>query len=75
MIETIALWIIAIGLVIGVVAVVALLRLIDLTKRTEQVLIIQMKSLGETHLQALEILTRDVDKLKAKVKELEDEVL
>lgn len=75
MIETIALWIIAIGLVVGVVAVVALLRLIDLTKRTEQVLIIQMKSLGETHLQALEILTRDVDKLKAKVKELEDEVL
>jgi hypothetical protein len=72
MIETIALWIIAISLVVGVTA---LLWLIDLTRRTEQVLSIQMKSLGETHLQALEILTMDVDKLKAKVRELEDEVL
>lgn len=36
---------------------------------------IQLKGLGETYLQGLEILTMDVDKLKAKVKELEDEVL
>jgi uncharacterized protein YoxC len=72
MTETIALWIIAISLVVGVIA---LLWLIDLLKRTEQVLSIQMKSLSETHLQGLEILTMDVDKLKARVKELEEEVL
>lgn len=40
-----------------------------------KVLEIQLKGLGETYLQGLEILTMDVDKLKAKVKELEDEVL
>jgi hypothetical protein len=72
MTETIALWVIAIGLIVGVIA---LLHLIAVTKRAEQVLSIQMKSLGETHLQGLEILTMDVDKLKAIVKELEEEVL
>jgi hypothetical protein len=72
MMETIALWIIAIGLVVGVVA---LLQLIDLTKRTEQVLSIQMKSLAEMYEQGLEKLIQSLERVEKRVKILEDEVL
>jgi hypothetical protein len=72
MMETIALWIIAIGLVVGVIA---LLQLIDLTKRTEQVLITQMKSLAETHMMGFEALTLSLERVEKRVKILEDEVL
>jgi hypothetical protein len=70
--ETIALWIIAIGLVVGVIA---LLQLIDLTKRTEQVLSIQMKSLAEMYEQGLEKLIQSLKHIEERVKILEDEVL
>jgi hypothetical protein len=45
------------------------------SERLAKVLEVQLKGLNATYLQALEILTMDVDKLKARVKELEDEVL
>jgi hypothetical protein len=70
--ETIALWIIAIGLIVGVIA---LLQLIDLTKRTEQVLSIQMKSLAEMYEQGLEKLIQSLERVEKRVKILEDEVL
>jgi uncharacterized protein YoxC len=72
MIETIALWIIAIGLVIGLIT---LLGLIDLIKRTEQVLITQMKSLSEMYEQGIGALTLTLEGVKERVKILEDEVL
>lgn len=72
MIETIALWIIAISLVVGVIA---LLWLIDLTRRTEQVLITQMKSLGEMYEQGIGGLTLTLERVEKRVKILEDEVL
>ena len=68
---TLDLVIIGIGLVCAVELGVVMVR----GERLAKVLEIQMKGLGETYLQGLEILTMDVDKLKAKVKELEDEVL
>jgi hypothetical protein len=71
-IETIALWIIAISLVVGVIA---LLWLIDLTRRTEQVLITQMKSLGEMYEQGIGGLTLTLERVEKRVKILEDEVL
>jgi hypothetical protein len=60
---------------IGLVCAIELGVLMARGERLAKVLEIQMKGLGETYLQALEILTMDVDKLKAKVKELEDEVM
>jgi hypothetical protein len=60
---------------IGLICAVELGVLMARGERLAKVLEIQMKSLGATYLQALEILTMDVDKLKARVKELEDEVL
>jgi len=60
---------------IGLVCAIELGMLMARGERLGKALEIQMKGLGETYLQGLEILTMDVDKLKAKVKELEDEVL
>ena len=60
---------------IGLVCAVELGVLMARGEHLAKVLEIQMKGLGATYLQGLEILTMDVDKLKAKVKELEDEVL
>jgi hypothetical protein len=72
MMETIALWIIAIGLVVGVTA---LLQLIAVTKQTEQVLSIQMKNLEEMYEQGIGKLIQSLERVEKRVKILEDEVL
>jgi hypothetical protein len=68
---TLDLVIIGIGLVCAVELGVVMVR----GERLAKVLEVQIKGLGATYLEGLQILTTDVDKLKAKVKELENEVL
>jgi hypothetical protein len=60
---------------IGLVCAIELGVLLARSERLARVLKVQLNGLGATYLQGLEILTMDVDKLKAKVRELEDEVL
>jgi hypothetical protein len=40
-------------------------------KREEAIVLALLNGLGETHLMGIEILTHDLDKLKARVKDLE----
>ena len=68
---TLDLVVIGIGLVCAIELGVVLAR----GERLARVLEIQLKGLHATHLQALEILTMDVDKIKARLKVVEDETL
>ena len=60
---------------IGLVCAIELGVIMARGEYLAKVLEIQIKGLAQTNLDALGILTMDIDKIKAKIKELEDEVL